>query len=94
MTDVEPEGLGADDAALADDSDQDEETSASTGKKGGAAKTEPTLKLMATRNVGRARKSFTGEEEEKNAMGEYLMQSAVVYAILELADAVRSSRPL
>jgi hypothetical protein len=57
-------------------------------KKEKAEKGEFSFKEMATRNVASARKAIPNEEG-KTATAEHLMQSAMVYAILDLADAVR-----
>ena len=57
-------------------------------------KGEPSFKELAARNVARARRGFGGEDGEKTAPAEYLMQSAIVFAILDLADAVRSTSRL
>jgi hypothetical protein len=54
-------------------------------------KGEPSFKELAARNVARARRGFGGEDGEKTVPAEYLMQSAIVFAILDLADAVRST---
>jgi hypothetical protein len=54
-------------------------------------KAEPSFQELAARNVARARRAFGGEDGEKAAPAEYLMQSAIVFAILDLADAVRSN---
>ena len=76
--------------------------SAGSGENGAAAgevgvkekreKGEPSFKELAARNVARARRAFGGEDGEKTAPAEYLMQSAMVFAILDLADAVRSNQ--
>jgi hypothetical protein len=53
-------------------------------------KGELSFKEMATRNLASARKTIPNEEEgDKTATAEHLMRSAMVYAILDLADAVR-----
>jgi hypothetical protein len=57
-------------------------------------KGEPSYKELAARNVARARRAFGVEDGEKTAPAEYLMQSAIVFAILDLADAVRSTSRL
>ena len=57
-------------------------------------KGEPSFRELAARNVARARRGFGGEDGEKTAPAEYLMQSAIVFAILDLADAVRSTSRL
>jgi len=57
-------------------------------------KGEPSFKELAARNVARARRALGGEDGEKTAPAEYLMQSAIVFAILDLADAVRSGSRL
>src|SRR5262245_39632918 len=96
MSDVEQEDLAEDEELAQDDDDEagdDEELSASA--EGGSGrrelKGEASFKEMATRNIGRARKSLGNSDGEKSAMAEYLMQSALVYAILDLSDAVRSN---
>jgi hypothetical protein len=48
---------------------------------------------MAAKNVARARRTIP-EDEANNAMAEHLMQSAIVFAILDLADAVRTNPKL
>jgi hypothetical protein len=58
-------------------------------KKEKAEKGELSFKQMATRNVAGARKAIPNEEGDMTATAEHLMQSAMVYAILDLADAVR-----
>lgn len=58
-------------------------------KKEKAEKGERTFKELAIRNVSHARRAFANEEGDKTATAGHLMQSAVVYAILDLADAVR-----
>jgi hypothetical protein len=60
-------------------------------KKEKAEKAELSYKELAARNVARARRSLPDEEGDKTATAEHLMQSAIVFAILELADAVRSN---
>jgi len=57
-------------------------------KKERAGKGELSFKEMATRNVASARKNIPNEGD-KTATAEHLMRSAMVYAILDLADAVR-----
>jgi hypothetical protein len=57
-------------------------------KKEKAQKGELSFKEMATRNVARARAGIPNEGD-KTATAELLMKSAIVYAILDLADAVR-----
>jgi hypothetical protein len=58
-------------------------------KKEKAEKGELSFKEMATRSVERARRGLPEEEGDKTATAEHLMQSGIVYAILDLADAVR-----
>jgi hypothetical protein len=59
-------------------------------KKEKAERGEFSFKEMAVRNVASARKAIPNEEDEdKTARAERLMQSAMVYAILDLAEAVR-----
>jgi hypothetical protein len=84
MADVEQE-------SLADDDEFSEE-----GSEGGPSATPvaKSFQEMATRNVSRARKSFTRGDGEENTLGAYTMQAAIVYAILDLADAVRSNQGL
>jgi hypothetical protein len=54
-------------------------------------KGELSYKEMAARNVTRARKALGEENAEKPMISDHLMQSAIVFAILDLADAVRSN---
>jgi hypothetical protein len=54
-------------------------------------KAEPSFRAMADTNIAQARKSLSKAEGENDPMAGYLMRSAVVYAVLDLADAVRSS---
>jgi hypothetical protein len=56
-----------------------------------AERVELSFKEMATRSVARARRALPEEEADKAATSEQMMQSAIVYAILDLADAVRSN---
>jgi recombinational DNA repair protein RecT len=58
-------------------------------KKERAEKGERSFKEMATRNVASARKAIPNEEGDKTATAEHLIRSAMVYAVLDLADAVR-----
>jgi hypothetical protein len=60
---------------------------------GSAEAAPPTHQAQAIRNLQRARKSLTSDG---NATGltDHLTQAATVWAILELADAVRSTRQL
>jgi hypothetical protein len=62
-------------------------------KKEKAEKVELSYKEMAAKNVARARRTIP-EDEANNAMAEHLMQSAIVFAILDLADAVRTNPKL
>ena len=55
-----------------------------------AEKGELSFKEMATRNLASARKTVTNGDGDKTATAEHLLRSAMVYAILDLADAVRS----
>jgi hypothetical protein len=54
-------------------------------------KRESSFNELAVREVARARRAFGDDDGAKTAPGEYLMQSAIVFAILDLADAVRSN---
>lgn len=47
---------------------------------------------MANRNLQRARKSVMakGDSDDESGQAQFLVQSATVYAILDLADAVRN----
>jgi hypothetical protein len=62
-------------------------------KKEKAEKADLSFKDMAAKNVTRARRTIPEDEGDK-AMSEHMMQSAIVFAILELADAVRSNEKL
>ena len=61
------------------------------GVKEKGEKRERSFEELAIRNVALGRRAFGGEGGEKTAPAEYLMQSAIVFAILDLADAVRSN---
>jgi hypothetical protein len=87
MGDMEDEAIdfeGEDEAEFEGD---DEETESAPRQRSDKAMT---FRAQATKNIGRARKSLGGEGADP-AMAAYLMQSATVWAILDLAEAVRES---
>jgi hypothetical protein len=70
----------------------DEEEGEPTGAESdSSARKELSFGTMAGRNVARARKLF-GSERDPEEMAQFMVQSATVYAILELADAVRGQQ--
>ena len=73
------------------DASGEQALAAEKGAKEKRPKEEPSFNELAAKNVARARKTY-GEDGDKTAPAEHLMQSAIVFAILDLADAVRSNQ--
>jgi hypothetical protein len=85
MAEFEDEGLGFD----SDDDDSVGDAPARDRSVTGGLSSQ----TQAIRNLQRARKALTNVDGAPE-MTEYLMRSATVWAILELADAIRSTRQL
>lgn len=70
--------------AADDDAPEDEEGSKKAGRR------RPNFQDNAVHNLQRARKSITGPDAEMTPRTQVLVQSAIAWALLDLAEAVRS----
>jgi hypothetical protein len=81
---VEPEDQEVAEAAEAADESEDLEEQAKGGRR------QRDFQASAVQNLQRARKSVSSPDDDVSPRAMMLVQSAVAWALLDLADAVRS----